>query len=1163
MLRAFPVILAFAGLLLAPLPADAAPAPRDTATFKWNMPSRYSGRTDQHDKVVETQPYEVRRGPWQVYLRPVGRACAAGAKHRWSSAGKRLRPKRLGPCRYVLNVAEEGPRRIRLAATVGGRRLVPTSKRVVVRDFLIVAIGDSVASGEGVPEASSFFRSAPWQSARCHRSAQAGVARAARQIEADDGHSSVTFVHLACSGAEVGRGLLGPYEGAVRPRHEPPLEPQVSVLERLAAKRQVDAVLISVGANDVNFSGIAAFCAAVPSRDCFSQRLQRRFGGDGARTPRQAVARALRKLRASYRRLARRISTAIPPSRVYITEYFDPTRDAQGETCDGFFAAIGRAEVEQARTRVLAPLNAAIAAAADAQGWNPVEGIASAFRRHGYCAGRHAWVSTVRDSLSNLGGIRARHRGTLHPNAAGHEVIGVLLAAKLERALYPGREFPLRPFPEPADSGDEGVSALLVTGLVAAALLLSPAIVPLALLLAPLALLVLLLWLLRDSVLALLLGLALGALILVNPAEPGMESPDGDDGGGGDDDGNTDPDGGTASPPTTPLEDIAEPLLKLARTARPLLLPLFVAVAVGAATQSFLVQLAVAAAVTVAAWRLILVPEADKSGVELGSLRSSRDERRRVAKRVGGFSLIALAGGAAVVAVARLLGFTTPYFEAVGNASSGLLAVAVFLWAAAVLLRLFSFATTPLRAVTAALLGLALLSLAAGVGVLPGADVVGDEWARLAAYLGLGALILLGVDAAVGLVTGIRQRRGIGGAGKPQPLHRNAPTRHAARFGFTAAGTAAVVLAVATGWGLVDAAERADPLNPPEEEVADARKPSAAATTGEAGLELARRYAPVLVFGPGERWAPQRVDGYLKRATLSGPPGTEPGVSSIEGLPRSCPEFGRTHCYQLSIECDRVRSAPCEGHHRETGTLYRKGAVYVRVLEKGRRGPAEPRGAFVRRGPYRHRLQTLIQYWYFYPYNEWRAPVFAGLLIQRHEADWEAVTIGLDRRRRPLFIADSAHCAGSWRPWQEVEASTRLPGPRTHPLVAVAEGSHANYVDASEKRSPDWASCAGAPDGVTTALSYASNLRDRTDYGWFWFPPPNGWIAVGANRPPMSFPGRWGAPGEIVLRNLKANPIVRAEAAPATPSLQAVWRAPVQTIFCGTYAPEACDSDAD
>lgn len=1101
----------------ATLDADTAAAapPRPEASFEWHLPSRYSGTTDERGRIVETQPDEIRRGPWRVYLRVTGKACTAGAKHRWETArGKKLRRERLGPCRYVLRLAREGTYRVRLRTTIDDIRLVPATEEIVVRDWLIVAIGDSVASGEGVPETPSFFAPALWQSARCHRSSRAGFARAARQIEADDGHSSVTFVHLACSGAGVREGLLGSYDGAVPPRDEPPLAPQISTLEQIERKRQVDAVLVSVGANDVNFSGIATFCAQVRDDDCFSEPMPPRFGGDGVRTPREAVRNDLKALRRAYRRLGARLARVIPPAHVYISEYFDPTHDEHGATCDGFFGAIGKDEVEQALTRILAPLNAALRQAAEARGWTLVDGIAPTFRTHGYCAGRRAWVSTLEDSLSSLGGIAGRHRGTLHPNAAGHEMIGVFVSSDLERDFFPDDDFPPRPFPEPAAEKESGLSPGLVVALVLAALLLGPGLVALAVACAPLILLGALLWWGLGTFTPFLLGAGLGVLFVANPR--GLA--------------------GLA----------AQPFLTLARTLRPLLLPLLVVIAVGAITFSLAAQLLITAALAVLAWRLILVPEKEKSEAEL---RPRRGLLGRVALQGGIAALL----GLAVVVTGRLLGLDNPSLAAVDDLVSGLLLVALLLWVWAIALRLYSFATTLLRGLVSAALGLALLVVAVGGGVLPGKDVLAENWPLEAGILALAALLLLLLDAMLGLGAG-RER-------KPKGDERRGSTRRAADFGVGTAMAAAAVLAVSTIGGLIDADDRGEALNPPEEEVAEIRAPEPA--KGEGGMELARRYAPVLAFSDEERWAPVRVDSYVAEAKLSGPPKTRERVETIAELPSSCREVGRSSCYELTIECDRGDLPCAKGGLRAPGRLYRDGGVYVRVLRKGDPPAGEPRDVFARVGPYRHELETLIQYWYFYRFNEWRAPLFAGLLVQRHEADWEVVTIGFDEERKPLFVADSAHCAGSWLAWDEVEASTRLPGPRIHPLVAVAEGSHANYADPEDKRSPDWASCGGkTPAGATTALSYASNIRDKTEFGWLWYPPANGWIPARPTEPPMSFPGAWGADDRILLRNFAVHVLHEGEA-PKSPPLQGSWQDPVQTIFCGSYQPKECVRDEE
>jgi len=127
--------------------------------------------------------------------------------------------------------------------------------------------------------------SATWQEDRCHRSAKAGSALAAKQIEDADPRTSVTFVHLACSGATMAYGLLGWYEGtepAVDPsnpdehltnvkcdaegqpagwvRPEGCIEPQVDVAKRLAGGREVDAAYVSIGGNDAHFADIVISC---------------------------------------------------------------------------------------------------------------------------------------------------------------------------------------------------------------------------------------------------------------------------------------------------------------------------------------------------------------------------------------------------------------------------------------------------------------------------------------------------------------------------------------------------------------------------------------------------------------------------------------------------------------------------------------------------------------------------------------------------------------------------------------------------------------------------------------------------------------------------------------------------------------------------------------
>jgi lysophospholipase L1-like esterase len=186
------------------------------------------------------------------------------------------------------------------------------TEQIQVRDILIAGLGDSIASGEGNPdrpvELSSggfCFRSylggheyyrpgrarfqgdkscgtsgaltqwqrfnAQWSNAACHRSLYSYQTRAALALAVHHPHIAVTFLPLACTGATIDRGLLGSQRAreCLVTRNgvtcQGTLNPQVAELrEAIAAakkrqpERQLDLIFLSVGANDIDFSGLVA-----------------------------------------------------------------------------------------------------------------------------------------------------------------------------------------------------------------------------------------------------------------------------------------------------------------------------------------------------------------------------------------------------------------------------------------------------------------------------------------------------------------------------------------------------------------------------------------------------------------------------------------------------------------------------------------------------------------------------------------------------------------------------------------------------------------------------------------------------------------------------------------------------------------------------------------
>jgi lysophospholipase L1-like esterase len=286
-----------------------------------------------------------------------------------------------------------------------------------------VSLGDSVASGEGNPDRPNtknvWDSNEVWQNQKCHRTAKSGPTRAALDLERSDLRTSVTFVHLACSGAQITAGILDPYPGI-----EPDgvsIPPQVNVMKQLmdAWNRKPDAVLISVGANDAEFAKAVERCL-LPDR-CQNDA---EFVAE--------VSRRINRLPLRFTRLDQKLDAlGIPGNKVFITEYFNPTRDenAQFTQC---LPTLYPSEWQWAEANVINKLNEQVRAAARAtgHGWNFVGDIASGFLPHGYCASEE-WVVRLEQSLNGQGDPN----GAFHPNGLGQVLYGKKLFEAVKRTL--------------------------------------------------------------------------------------------------------------------------------------------------------------------------------------------------------------------------------------------------------------------------------------------------------------------------------------------------------------------------------------------------------------------------------------------------------------------------------------------------------------------------------------------------------------------------------------------------------------------------------------------------------------------------------------------------------------------------------------------------------
>lgn len=185
---------------------------------------------------------------------------------------------------------------------------------IAVRDILIAGLGDSIAAGEGNPDrqvaladegfcfqsylggpGSEYFRpsragyrggracgsagrieawqrySAVWFNPACHRSLYSYQTRTAIALAVRYPHIAVTYLPLACTGATIADGLFGSQRARECIVSKSGVDCRGKVAAQLtslrdalaAAKkrqpdRRLDLVLLSVGANDINFSGLVA-----------------------------------------------------------------------------------------------------------------------------------------------------------------------------------------------------------------------------------------------------------------------------------------------------------------------------------------------------------------------------------------------------------------------------------------------------------------------------------------------------------------------------------------------------------------------------------------------------------------------------------------------------------------------------------------------------------------------------------------------------------------------------------------------------------------------------------------------------------------------------------------------------------------------------------------
>lgn len=385
--------------------------------FRWSMRERFGkegadGLIDYHWNP-QTEEYDrayVNPASWTVDFDACGTVPSPG-ELRWDIDGQPLSET---TCSFSHDFTQLKSYVVSLTVTTPDGQSASARDTVTLKDLLIVSIGDSFASGEGNPDKT---RADPegvkWIDERCHRSEWAGPARAALIIEKADPKTAVTFISFACTGASIREGLLG-----VQHRKGHAVQPQVSKVFAAVGQRTIDALLVSIGGNDLNFATLV------------EKAILLRHAETNARTA-AIVSNGLRDLPGNFGLVAEQLSApGHPPiSAVFISEYPDIVRDETRDLCDHSvkltdpLRQISEAESRWALNDVILPLNGVIQERATNFGWNYVGRILSEFGgdsdsgiAHGFCADDKRWINTFSDSRR----IQGDTRGTVHPNREGH-----------------------------------------------------------------------------------------------------------------------------------------------------------------------------------------------------------------------------------------------------------------------------------------------------------------------------------------------------------------------------------------------------------------------------------------------------------------------------------------------------------------------------------------------------------------------------------------------------------------------------------------------------------------------------------------------------------------------------------------------------------------------
>jgi hypothetical protein len=420
-------------------------AAKDHALTCWDSGRRWFRNDGTCANYIHPKIHRVR--VWVVNPQPLG-----GSAPRWLSGGTTPVKFEECPARYPKGTCVEFDAKYDTKEKVGteitavfpGDGLTLGRVTVLVKDTLVVGLGDSYASGEGNPDIPASFtegnaeldiwyemRHSPrkdrdskvgWLDSRCHRSMYSYQFKTALQLALENPRQAVTYVSFSCSGATTDN-IISEKQRVQEGRVWDRAEVQLRSLERAMAggSREIDYLLVSTGGNDVDFAKYVTYVATrgiLRSLAAFGvsrRSLENRGGWEIADL---LLGRSRGKYPGLYPALLNTRGVKIKDCeagkrcpRILLTTYPDILHDETGQPCRAdrgeFDSTFGKdtergERLRQVTKHIVVPLREAQNEPfiSDKLGWTVVTGHVAEYRKHGFCARNLASTSPTAEKFA-------------------------------------------------------------------------------------------------------------------------------------------------------------------------------------------------------------------------------------------------------------------------------------------------------------------------------------------------------------------------------------------------------------------------------------------------------------------------------------------------------------------------------------------------------------------------------------------------------------------------------------------------------------------------------------------------------------------------------------------------------------------------------------------